>query len=523
MRIATRIRIGTRLSLGFGVVIAIAIGMACLGAFKLAGIRGSAQHLTEDRLMKIDRLSQVKDNLNVMARGVRNIVLMPADDASGKRAEQQRIADMRAKNAELMGLLERSVRGGEDRGLLDAVHAALAPYEAAMDKAIRLGVADEDEAATKVLLKELRPVQAAYFKTVDALVAAQQRQMREAVARIQQDAASSSLLMLALATAAAVFGALLAYVIQRSVVQPIRSAVQVARTVAAGDLTSRIEVTTRDETGELLQSMKDMNDALIRLVSRVRESSESIATGSAQIATGAADLSQRTEQQASSLQQTAASMEELTSSVRRNTQTAQQADALAASGVAAARRGGAAVDQMVSTMEEISSSSRRVAEIISVIDGIAFQTNILALNAAVEAARAGEQGQGFAVVAGEVRALAQRSASAAKEIKTLIHSSAERVSAGSQQVGSAGKEMEGLAAEVARVGGLLSEISQSATEQSSGIDQIGHAVNQLDHVTQQNAALVEQSTAAAESLREQAAHLAALVRAFRLGEAAPAA
>jgi methyl-accepting chemotaxis protein len=307
-----------------------------------------------------------------------------------------------------------------------------------------------------------------------------------------------------------------AWLLIQRITRGISQAVQVAETVASGNLSSRIDVTSTDETGQLMAALKRMNESLVTLVGQVRNSADSIATGSAEIATGNADLSQRTEEQASNLQQTAASMEEITATVKQSADTARQATQLAGSASAAASQGGVVVGQVISTMEDISASSRKISDIISVIDGIAFQTNILALNAAVEAARAGEQGRGFAVVAGEVRTLAQRSAQAAKEIKSLISESVEKVDNGSRQVVDAGKSMDEIVKHVKRVTDLIGEISSAAVEQSAGIGQIGDAVQQLDQVTQQNAALVEESAAAAESLKHQAASLAQTVAVFKL-------
>ncbi|HYP33626.1 MAG TPA: methyl-accepting chemotaxis protein, partial [Burkholderiaceae bacterium] len=293
-------------------------------------------------------------------------------------------------------------------------------------------------------------------------------------------------------------------------------AVDVARTVAAGDLGSRIVVDRRDEIGTLLEALRRMNEGLVAIVGDVRNASESIATGSSQIAHGNADLSQRTEEQASNLEETAASMEQLTATVRHNADTARRASALAEGASAVAAQGGARVGQVVATMDDITDSSRRITDIIGVIDGIAFQTNILALNAAVEAARAGEQGRGFAVVAGEVRTLAQRSATAAREIKVLIGESVGKVENGTRLVADAGRTMGDIVDQVRHVSELIGQISAASDEQSRGIGQIGDAVTQLDQVTQQNAALVEQSAAAAESLRVQADALSRTVAAFRL-------
>lgn len=312
------------------------------------------------------------------------------------------------------------------------------------------------------------------------------------------------------------------YRVAKAITVPLAEGVKVADRFAAGDLTSHIEVTSKDEIGKLLSSFKAMQSSIKTMIGEIKASTDTINTAAKEIATGNADLSQRTEEQASSLEETASSMEELTSTVKQNAENAKQANQLAISASDVAGRGGAVVSKVVTTMDSINDSSRKIVDIISVIDGIAFQTNILALNAAVEAARAGEQGRGFAVVAGEVRSLAQRSAAAAKEIKTLIGDSVEKVEGGSKLVAQAGQTMEEIVTSIKRVTDIMSEIAAATMEQSQGIEQVNLAITQMDEVTQQNAALVEEAAAAAESLEEQAQNLAASVATFRVDENASA-
>jgi len=306
--------------------------------------------------------------------------------------------------------------------------------------------------------------------------------------------------------------------IRKVVTQPLERGVAVARGIAGGDLTQKIEVDSTNETGRLLQALKDMNEGLVRIVAQVREGTDAIYSASNEIAEGNHDLSARTESQASALEETASSMEELTSTVKQNAANASQANARALSASEVAAKGGAVVSEVVETMESINASSKKIADIIGVIDGIAFQTNILALNAAVEAARAGEQGRGFAVVASEVRSLAQRSANAAKEIKALISGSVEKIEAGTRLAHEAGATMSAVVDSIRHVTEVMGEITQASTEQSAGIEQVNVAITQMDAVTQQNAALVEKASAAAESLQEQAGHLEQVVRAFRLNQ-----
>jgi methyl-accepting chemotaxis protein-1 (serine sensor receptor) len=357
-------------------------------------------------------------------------------------------------------------------------------------------------------------------KKIDDIVALVAQESKDLMQQSESEATQRNALALRFLLSVVAIGTLigsgLTYWIINGITGPLRSAVKVARTVADGDLTSRIETGRKDEIGELLGALHQMNESLQGIVGRCRSGIETIAAASGQIASGNQDLSARTEQQAASLEETAASMEELTSTVKLNADNARQANQLAATASGVALEGGAVVSRVVTTMGSIHDSARKIVDIIAVIDGIAFQTNILALNAAVEAARAGEQGRGFAVVASEVRNLAQRSASAAKEIKALIGDSMETVDAGSKLVNEAGNTMEQIVDSVKRVSDIMAEITAAGEAQSSGIEQVNQAIGQMDQVTQQNAALVEEAAAAAESLKEQAGNLTSVISVFKL-------
>ncbi|MBZ8141242.1 methyl-accepting chemotaxis protein [Rubrivivax gelatinosus] len=517
MSLFQRLSIGSRLAAGFAAVVLLAVGMALFSRAQLDHASTELTLVVSDRMVKVQQLLKLKDNAQLGAQALRNVVLL--DDAQAAGAEKARIDAMSVSNAELLAALDGSIHIGRGRELLQELGAARAPYIETMKRIIALGLEERDDEARDLLIGTMAPQQQRYFDAIDAIVAFQRGLMTDGAQEVRTSTGRTGMLMFALAGLAAVLGGLIAWTVARSVVRPLQAAVKIAETVASGDLSSDIVVEGRDETAQLMAALKRMNTNLSELVGHVRAGCENIAAGSSEIAGGTADLSRRTESQASSLQQTAASMEQLASTVAQNAATARQASDAAAVAGATAGRGGDAVARAVSTMEEVAASSRRIADIIGTIDGIAFQTNILALNAAVEAARAGEQGRGFAVVAGEVRNLAQRCTQAAREIKSLIGASVETVDSGVRFVGEAGSTMQEVVAEVQNVARLMTQISAASAEQNQGIDQVNDAVTDLDRATQENSALVEENAAATDSLRQQAAKLVEIAGRFHLAHA----
>ncbi len=509
------LKISTRLSVLIGFMALLLVAIGGVGLYGMSQSNAALQRVYTDRTVPIGAMGDIGALLlsNRVAIATAQITPTPEVIAGSLAAVDKNLADI----DKLWKAYMATAMTSDETRLAASFQASLETYlkDGVQPTLLALKAGNVEEAQT-IAVSRIRPLSVPVSKALRELKTLQvteaQREFEEAEAAYATILTASIICMVLGLVAASAFGLL----ISRSVTRPIQEAVQLAQAVAAGDLTTRIEVKTTEETGQLLSALKAMSEGLVGIVGNVRQSSDSIATGSAQIATGNADLSQRTEEQASNLEQTAASMEQLTATVKQNADTAQQASRLAISASDAAAKGGQVVGQVVGTMAQITASSKKISDIIGVIDGIAFQTNILALNAAVEAARAGEQGRGFAVVASEVRSLAQRSANAAKEIKTLISESVEKVEAGSALVGHAGQSMDDIVHQVQRVNDLIAEISSASIEQTQGIGQVGDAVNQLDQVTQQNAALVEESAAAAESLRHQAARLAEVVGVFRL-------
>jgi methyl-accepting chemotaxis protein len=510
----SNIKIATLLKMGFGMLALLIALMGTLSFLRATGAERAFENVVENRYPKISVLHKVNDRVNDSARLLRDMLLL--SDADEVKKAAQSIASMQKDNTETLIKLDPTFKSEKGRALFKALSEVRTQYTPVSQRVVEQVASGAQEMAKIGMQTELAPLEQKYFSALDAMIKFQEEQMQiakleaaSAIGQIRTTLVISGAMALMLAFVAAIW-------ITRAVTRPIVQAVAVARAVAGGDLTLAFEAQGTSETGLLLRALKDMQSGLVKVVSDVRHGSEGVATASAEIAQGNQDLSARTESQASALEQTAASMEELGSQVKQNADNARQANQLALNASKVAVEGGDVVGQVVQTMKGINDSSRKIADIISVIDGIAFQTNILALNAAVEAARAGEQGRGFAVVASEVRSLAGRSAEAAKEIKTLIGASVERVEQGALLVDKAGATMDEVVSSIRRVTDIMGEISSASNEQSAGVAQVGEAVTQMDQVTQQNAALVEQMAAAASSLKSQANELVQTVAVFKL-------
>jgi len=521
----SQMTVGKRLYVGFGLMLVILVVVTAMAMIKVQAINGALKANSEEHAAIQRYAINFRGSAHDRAIAIRDVA--SSESVEDRQKEVATIRELARFYAESAGPLEKAIGTSADSAELKNLYGAIKAVEArsvATTQSI-VSMMDRDDAAGAhaLLWSQAKPQYTEWLAAINKLIDFEEARLREKNTIALDQAGGFLTVMLTALVLSLICGAALAWTISRSIVRQLGAEPDdlgnAAKRVAEGDL-NPVPGAADAPAGSVLASLGAMQASLATVVGRVRQASDSIATGSVEIATGNADLSARTEQQAASLQKTAASMEEMNTTVKHNAETARQATQLATSASAAAEKGGEVVSEVVRTMDDITASSKKIADIIGVIDGIAFQTNILALNAAVEAARAGEQGRGFAVVAGEVRSLAQRSAEAAKEIKSLIGSSVEKVEAGSKLVGDAGATMDDIVAQVRRVSALISEMGASMLEQTEGIGQVSESVSDLDQTTQQNAALVEQSAAAAESLKDQAARLAEVVRVFRLQQGA---
>ena len=508
------LNIGSRLGVGFAVVLLLLAALTITALVRMQTASDLTYRLINTSIKNQRMVAEWSKIIEL--NSVRGVASFEIPDPVVRAKIEQDLKVDAARSSKLQDDIAASLRNPAVIEQFKVVRKVRTDYVTTRARAFKMKADGDVAGAKEVFDKEVTPITTAYLAEVKHFAGMQIKAADGVGASIIEAYSGTRIFLITMGVLAVLMGIGFAWWITRSITGPIRDAVKVAETVAAGDLSSVITVQGRDETGQLMHALKTMNDSLVGIVGQVRSGTDTIATASAEIAAGNQDLSSRTEQQASSLEETASSMEELTSTVKQNADNARQANKLAGDAAGIASRGGAVVAEVVATMGEINTSSKKIVDIISVIDGIAFQTNILALNAAVEAARAGEQGRGFAVVATEVRNLAQRSAAAAKEIKGLIDDSVQKVDVGTDLVDKAGKTMEEIVQSIGFVTSIMSEISNASEEQSAGIEQVNQAISEMDQVTQQNAALVEEASAAAEAMQEQASELAQVVSVFRL-------
>jgi methyl-accepting chemotaxis protein len=514
----SRFRLGVRLGLGFACLLSLTFALGLFSLYRMNVINAATADVATNWMAATRSLAEYASQINVMRRAEARHVMARQDKEYAE--EENRLAKARTEAARTFAAYLGTVNTDEEQRLVAEIQAAQARYFAAQDQLVKLSRgahAGTDEASAEFNGKS-REAFNALAAAVQRDVAFQTTGADAAYAESQSAYGHAVWMVMGCITFALALGVFLAVAITRSVTVPVQDAVALAQAVAEGDLTAPMPPVRHDEVGQLLLALGTMTASLAKVVGTVRHGAESVASASGEIAQGNQDLSGRTERQASALEETAASMEELSSTVRQNADHAGQANQLAHQASLIAGEGGALVDKVVTTMKDIAASSARIADIINVIDSIAFQTNILALNAAVEAARAGEQGRGFAVVAGEVRSLAGRSAEAAREIRNLITDSVARIDNGSELADHAGNTMREVTASIQRVSTLMNDISTATAEQAAGVGQVGEAVVHMDQATQENAALVEEMAAAAEALRSQARELVGTVSVFRLGD-----
>lgn len=514
------IRISVRLAISFGVIIALLITTGVVALTRMNKLDQAANMMSSDLYPKSLTFNQLIMSLDTLEISMRNVLI--EDDPTQIHAELKAMVEQKAindRNLLQVGKIMVSAKGKE---MYVALREKDARYSAGLSSFMKMVAAGERRGATALLHSSLREDIRLFREGMWQMTVLGGQLMNKSSLEIHADYRSGFVLISCIAGAAMLLAIAFAVSVTRSITLPLGQTIDFAHAVAAGDLSSRIAYAARDETGRVVEALQNMNAGLADIVVRVRHSAEAIGVASEEIAAGNLDLSSRTEQQAGSLEETASAMEQLTATVKHNADNSRQASKLAESASQVAIEGGEMVEKVVDTMTRIDASSKKVVDIISVIDTIAFQTNILALNAAVEAARAGEQGRGFAVVASEVRGLAQRSAAAAKEIKELIVDSVSSVDAGMQLVQQAGKTMEMVVESVGKVTGIVTEISEASHEQSVGISEVNRAIVQMDQTTQQNAALVEQAAAAAQSMQDQATSLNRLMSVFRLAHLNPA-